>query len=140
MAAKNGDTVRIHYTGTLTDGTVFDSSQGREPLEAVLGQEMLIPGFEEAVVGMEAGDRKTVVVPPNKAYGVRLEEFLLPVPKEKFPADMPPEEGMVYQLSTEDGDLEARVLSMTESEVILDANHPLAGEALTFDIELVSIG
>ena len=140
MTAKNGDTVRVHYTGTLEDGTVFDSSEGREPLEAVLGAGMLIPGFEAAVVGLAPGGRITVTIEPKDAYGERLEEMTITVPREEIPAHLNPQPGLALQVATEDGtEFEALVTEVTDSHISLDANHPLAGERLTFAIELVEI-
>ncbi len=140
MIAKNGDTVRVHYTGTLEDGTVFDSSEDREPLEAVLGSGMLIPGFEAAVVGLSAGRRATVTVEPAEAYGAHTEELVISLPHSEFPPHLKPEPGMALQLTTQEGtEFEALVTEVTDEAVTLDANHPLAGQRLTFAIELVEI-
>lgn len=140
MAAKNGDTVLIHYTGTLKDGTVFDSSRNSDPLEATLGQEMLIPGFEKAILGMEVGDKKNVTIQPQEAYGDHIPELVLSLPRDDVPAHMKPEPGMTVQLAMADGqEFEAVITDVTDTAITLDANHPLAGEALTFDIELVSV-
>ena len=140
MPAQNGGTVFVHYTGTLADGTEFDSSREGGPLESVLGQEMLISGFEKALIGMEKGDRKTVTIPPEEAYGEHLEELTLTVPRAEMPAHIKPEIGIVIQLTMDDEqELEAIVTEITNAHVVLDANHPLAGETLTFDLELVDI-
>ncbi|CAK7053384.1 MAG: FKBP-type 16 kDa peptidyl-prolyl cis-trans isomerase [Desulfovibrio sp.] len=140
MPAKNGDTVIVHYTGKLADGTIFDSTEGGEALEAPLGEEMLIPGFESALLGMEPGGKKTVTIQPDDAYGERMEDLVLSLPREDAPEHMEPEPGMMVQLSMEDGEeFEAVITEVTEKEIIVDANHPLAGETLTFDIELVEI-
>ena len=140
MPAKNGDTVLVHYTGTLADGTVFDSSRDGDPLESVLGQQMLIPGFENALLGMKEGDRKTVTIPPEDAYGEHLEELVLTLPHSEVPAHMKPETGMLVQLALDDDqEFEATVTDVTDENIVLDANHPLAGESLTFDLELVAI-
>lgn len=139
MAAKNGDTVRVHYTGTLDDGTVFDSSREREPLETELGAGMLISGFEKALLGMEPGERVTVRIPPEEAYGDVLEEAMLTVPLDRFPSHLKPEKGLMLQLTTDDGEVEVRIADVSDTEALLDANHPLAGETLTFDIELIEI-
>ena len=140
MGAKNGDTVRVHYTGTLEDGTVFDSSADREPLEVVLGEEMLIPGFEAALLGLAAGDKITVTIEPEDAYGEHTEELTLTVPREELPAHMTPELGLALQIATDEGmEFEAVITNVTDTEVSLDANHPLAGQRLTFAIELVEI-
>lgn len=140
MPAKNGDVVLVNYTGKLADGTIFDSSEGCKPLEASLGENMLIPGFENAIFGMEIGDKKTVTVQPEDAYGERVEELILVLPREDAPSRVPPEPGMIVQLAMAHGEeFEAVVTAVTETEITVDANHPLAGEALTFDIELVEI-
>lgn len=139
MKAKNGDTVRVHYTGSLEDGTVFDSSRDRDPLEATLGQATLIPGFENAVLGLAPGDTVTVRIPPEEAYGPREEAALISVPLEQFPSHLTPEPGMMLQIATDEGEMDMRVDSVTEHEAILDGNHPLAGETLLFTIELVEI-
>lgn len=139
MPAKNGDTALIHYTGRLADGAIFDSSEGREPLEAVLGENMLIAGFENAILGMEIGEKKTITIPPEDAYGEHMEELVLTLPRRDTPAHMTPEPGMLVQLALEQGEeFEAVITEVTDTEIIVDANHPLAGEALTFAIELVS--
>jgi peptidylprolyl isomerase len=140
MRAKNGDTVRVHYTGTLDDGTVFDSSvENGEPLEAILGEGMLIPGFERALLGMKTGDKITVRIEPEDAYGEVSEELLLAVPRDSFPPHLIPEVGLMLQVNTDRGDMDVVIARMTETEIILDANHPLAGQALTFALELVVI-
>lgn len=140
MPAKNGDTVLVHYTGSLEGGVVFDSSREREPLEAVLGENMLIAGFENAVLGMTAGEVKRIAVPPAEAYGERLEELVLTLPRNDLPGHMIPEPGMMVSLAMEGGEeFEAVVTKVGEREVTLDANHPLAGETLYFDLELVAV-
>ena len=140
MPAKDGNTVLVHYTGTLADGTIFDSSREGSPLEAVLGQHMLIPGFESAIIGMKEGDTKTITIQPDQAYGDSLEELILVLPKEDIPAHMSPEVGMLVQLAAEDGEeFEAMITDINDEGITLDANHPLAGEALTFELELMDI-
>lgn len=140
MPAKNGDIVLVNYTGKLADGTIFDSSEGCEPLEASLGENMLIPGFENALFGMEVGDKKTVTVQPDDAYGEHVEELILVLPRDDAPSHMTPEPGMIIQIAMDDGEeFEAAITDVTETEITVDANHPLAGEALTFEIELVEI-
>ncbi|SBW01251.1 Peptidyl-prolyl cis-trans isomerase [uncultured delta proteobacterium] len=140
MPAKNGDTILVHYTGTLSDGTMFDSSRDGDPLESVLGQNMLIPGFENAILGMKEGDTKTVTIPPDQAYGDRAEELILSLPASEVPGHMKPEVGMLVQLAMDNGEeFEAVITEIGEEEITLDANHPLAGEALTFELELVGI-
>ena len=140
-AAKSGDTVRIHYTGTLDDGTEFDSSAGREPLEFTLGSGQVIAGFDEAVTGMTVGDKKSVRMEADQAYGERHEELVQEVPLSALPDDIKPEEGMALQSQSPEGHIMNLVVTnVADESITLDANHPLAGQALSFDIELVSIG
>jgi peptidylprolyl isomerase len=139
-AAKSGDTVRIHYTGTLGDGSEFDSSSGRDPLEFALGGGQVIPGFDAAVTGMSLGDKKTVTIEPDDAYGQRHEQLVQQVPKNTLPENIEPAVGMQLQSQSPDGQIMNLVIVEVEEESItLDANHPLSGQALTFDIELVEI-
>lgn len=143
MAASTGDTVRVHYTGRLQDDdqTVFDTSEEREPLEFTIGQEQLIPGFESAVVGMEEGQEKTVSIPADEAYGRRREDLILSVDRENMSGEFEPEEGQRLQMQQQDGTrFTATVLDVGDEAVTLDANHPLAGQDLTFDIKLLEIG
>ncbi|MEW6426743.1 MAG: FKBP-type peptidyl-prolyl cis-trans isomerase [Thermodesulfobacteriota bacterium] len=138
--AKNGDKVQIHYTGTLADGTVFDSSAGREPLAFTLGSGQVIPGFEQAVLGMALGENKTVTIPAAMAYGAFQQELLIAVPRAQVPPEIDPEVGQTLQMGTPDGQtVVVRVVEVTEEHVQLDANPPLAGKDLTFAIELVAI-
>lgn len=138
--AKSGDTVSIHYTGRLEDGTVFDTSEDRDPLEFTLGEGNVIPGFEEAVEGMEEGQSKTASIPSDQAYGQRRDDLVLSVAKEQLPPDLDPEVGQRLQMQAGDGQTFQVVISEVEEESVeVDANHPLAGEDLTFDIELVEI-
>ncbi|MEZ5778235.1 MAG: peptidylprolyl isomerase [Paracoccaceae bacterium] len=138
---KTGDTVRIHYRGTLQDGTEFDNSAGRDPLEFQVGSGQIIPGLDKALPGMTAGEQKTVVVPSAEAYGPRHEEARQDVPRGQIPAEIPLEVGTSLQMRTPDGNAVAvTVAELTDDTVTLDANHPLAGKDLNFDIELVSIG
>ena len=138
--AKAGDTVKVHYTGTLDDGTIFDSSEEREPLEFQLGEGQVIPGFEDAVVGMNVGDIKTTRISSEEAYGLHDEDMVLTVPREQFPPDIEPELDQQLQLRQPDGSsFEVTIIDITEDNVTLDGNHPLAGEALTFTIQLVEI-
>jgi len=138
--AKNGDTVKVHYTGTLDDGTVFDSSREREPLSFTLGKGQLIPGFENAVTGMKVGDTTTANIPSDQAYGPVREEMVARVEKDQFPEGMNPELGQQLQVPQQDGQmLIVTVTEVDDTHVTLDANHPLAGKDLTFDIELVEI-
>jgi peptidylprolyl isomerase len=139
--AKKGDSVKIHYTGRLEDGTVFDTSRERDPLEFTLGTGMVIPGFDEAVEGMAVGDEKTAEVPSEEAYGPRRDDLMISVPPDQFPDDLDPEVGQQLQMQTGDGQtFVASVAQVEDDAVVLDANHPLAGKDLTFDIELVEIG
>jgi peptidylprolyl isomerase len=137
-AAKNGDTVRVHYTGRFADGKVFDTSEGGEPLEFRLGAGEVIPGFDEAVRGMQVGETKTVEIAPDEAYGPRHESLMTSVPRAttQFPAE--PQVGMNLILPLADGNqLEIVITEVTETHVTIDGNHPLAGHTLTFDLELV---
>ncbi|NCF72038.1 MAG: peptidylprolyl isomerase, partial [Gammaproteobacteria bacterium] len=135
--AKSGDTVKIHYTGTLDDGTEFDSSAGREPLEFALGGGQVIAGFDNAVDGMSVGENKTVTIPPGEAYGDRHEQLVQEVPKTSLPEDMQPEVGMQLQSQSPDGQIMNLVIAeVADESITVDANHPLAGQALTFAIEL----
>jgi peptidylprolyl isomerase len=138
--AKNGNTVKIHYTGRLTDGTVFDSSSGRDPLQFSIGSGQVIPGFEEAVTGMAVGEKKTTMIPCAKAYGERNPSMTMVVDKKHVPADIEPEVGQKLQVGSPSGEvLAVTVVDVGDDNITLDANPPLAGEDLTFDIELVEI-
>lgn len=138
--AKSGDKVRIHYTGTLEDGSTFDSSQGRDPLEFTLGSGQVIPGFDKAVTGMSVGDEKTVEIGADDAYGAHNPDGLQSFPRDKVPEDIPLELGTRLQLSTPSGQpVMVTVAEVNDEEVKLDANHPLAGKDLTFKIELMEI-
>ncbi len=139
MPAKDGDTVFVHYTGTLEDGSEFDSSRDRDPLEFTIGQGMMIPGFEKAVVGLGVGDTVRAVLPPEEAYGEASDEMFIIVPRKEIPAHIVPEVGLALQLTLQDGTLNVVVSRADENEVELDGNHPLAGKTLTFDIEVVDI-
>lgn len=138
--AKSGDTVKIHYTGTLDDGTQFDSSAGREPLEFTVGSGQVIPGFDKAVEGMAVGDEKDVNIEPDDAYGPRQEEMMQEVPKSALPAELEPTEGMNLQAQGQDGQvINVTIASVSDDSITVDANHPLAGKALNFNIQLVEI-
>jgi peptidylprolyl isomerase len=140
VQAKPGDTVKIHYTGKLDDGTVFDSSVNREPLEFTLSGGQVIPGFDEAVLGMSPGESKTQKIPMDQAYGPHREEMVLEISRQQIPPELEPEVGQQLQVQQENGQtIPVFVTEVTESNVTLDANHPLAGEDLTFDIQLVEI-
>lgn len=138
--AKSGDTVKVHYTGKFADGTVFDSSLDREPLEFAIGEGQVIPGFEQAVEGMNTGDTKTVTIPAAEAYGPVNEEMVMEVDRSEFPDDLKPEVGDQLQMTQPDG--ETFIVSVTNADdttVTLDANHPLAGKDLIFEIKLEEI-
>lgn len=140
MEAKTGDKVRVHYSGRLLDGTPFDSSAGREPLEFTIGAGQMIKGFDAGVVGMRVGDRKTLQIPPEEAYGPRDEEAVIEFPAENVPSDMKLEPGMQLSLRNQYGQPVPVVVMEVRADVILmDANHMLAGEELVFDVELVEI-
>lgn len=137
---KPGDTVHIHYTGTLADGTVFDSSDGRDPLKFEVGSGQIIPGLDAALPGMSVGDRKSVEVPADQAYGAVDPNARQQVPRAGIPADIPLDPGTQLQVQTENGQvLPVTVLEVNDEHVTLDANHTLAGKDLKFDIELVAI-
>ncbi len=137
---KSGDKVKVHYHGRLTDGTTFDSSEGREPLEFEVGAGMVIKGFDEGVTGMNVGDKKTIEIPFMEGYGPSSEEMFIQFPKDQFPPDMKPEIGQQLTLSNGSGQyFQVRVTEILDEAVVLDANHPLAGKDLVFDIELVEI-
>ena len=137
---KSGDTVKVHYHGRLTDGTTFDSSDGREPLEFKVGSGQVIKGFDEGVTGMAVGDKKTISIPPEEAYGPRQEEMVIEFPITNFPPDIKPEVGMTLNMHDENGqELPVVITAISEEAVTLDANHPLAGQDLIFNIELVEI-
>ena len=140
MQAKVGDTVRVHYTGKLPDGTTFDTSLQREPLEFTLGQGELIPGFEQAVVGMSPGETKTETIPADQAYGVRRPEMVFEVDRGQLPPGLDPQVGQRLQMTQPNGAaIPVVVIEATESHITLDANHPLAGKDLVFEITLVEI-
>ena len=138
--AQNGDKVRVHYHGKLRSGETFDSSDGRDPLEFTVGQGEVIKGFDEGVKGMKTGDKKTVEINVADAYGEKEDQRIIEFPKDQFPPDLKPEAGM--QLMMNDGaghQIPVTITEVKEDAVVLDANHPLAGQDLIFDIELVEI-
>ncbi len=138
--AKDGDTVSIHYTGRLDDGTVFDSSANRDPLQFTLGEGQVISGFEAAVEGMEEGEKKTTSIESGDAYGDRRDDLVISVPQEQLPEDMEPEIGQQLQMQAADGQtFQVVITEVGDEDVQVDANHPLAGQDLTFDIMLVKI-
>jgi peptidylprolyl isomerase len=138
--AKNGDTVKVHYTGKLDDGTIFDTSADREPMQFTIGEGQLIPDFEQAIVGMSPGESKTVQIPSDNAYGPHHEEMVMAVDRKEFPDDLDPKVDQMLQVRQQDGHTFAvKVTDVSEAKVTLDANHPLAGKDLTFDIQLTEI-
>lgn len=140
MAAQAGDTVQIHYTGTLDDGSTFDSSKGREPLSFTLGSGQVIQGFDDAVTGMEVGESKTVRIPANEAYGEARADLILDMPRDQVPPDVQLELGMQLSVQQQNSQAEpVTVVEITDNTVKLDANHALAGQALTFALELVAV-
>jgi peptidylprolyl isomerase len=137
---KSGDKVKVHYHGKLQNGETFDSSEGKEPLEFTVGGGQVIKGFDDGVMGMQVGDKKTVEIEVSDAYGEKNEEMIIEFPKTQFPEDMKPEPGMQLMMNNGQGQsFPVLVKEVKEDSVLLDANHPLAGEDLIFDIELVEI-
>jgi peptidylprolyl isomerase len=138
---KAGDTITVNYTGKFEDGTVFDSSEGKQPLKFTVGSGQLIKGFDEAVVGMKQGEKTTITLPPEEAYGVRHEGMIIDIPKAQIPEDMKLEVGMRLHLRDPNGNpVPAVVAEITEEAVKMDANHPMAGKTLIFDIEISETG
>lgn len=150
--AKTGDTVKVHYTGKLEDGTVFDSSLQREPIQFKIGEKKLIPGFEDAVIDMSPGEKSTITIPSEKAYGQIRKELILSVERSKIPQNIKPEVGQVLKFQKQpdcdegkcdhnhpDETVVFSVIGVTDTHLTLDANHPLAGKNLTFEIELIEI-
>ncbi|HKP87381.1 MAG TPA: peptidylprolyl isomerase [Blastocatellia bacterium] len=137
---KEGDNVSLHYTGTLDDGTVFDSSEGGEALNFTIGSGQVIPGFEYGIVGMDLGETKEISIEPDQAYGEYHEELVKVVPREAFPPDVTPNVGMAFELELPSGQaMPVRIIDIEGDEVTLDANHLLAGETLNFKVRVVSI-
>ncbi|MFO7931192.1 MAG: peptidylprolyl isomerase [Desulfosalsimonas sp.] len=138
--AKQGDTVKVHYKGKLDDGSVFDSSEGRDPLEFKIGDGNIIPGVEEAVEGMAPEETKEATIPPEKAYGEYRDEMVIEVDKTQFPENIDPEPGQQLELKQSEGqNIVVTVTNVGEEKVTLDANHPLAGKDLTFELTLKEI-
>jgi len=138
--AKNGDTVKVHYTGKLDDDTVFDTSADGEPLEFIIGEGRLIPDFEQAIIGMSPGESKTIQVPSANAYGPHHEEMVMEVDRKDFPPDLEPKVDQRLEVRQQDGQpFAVTVTDVSETKVTLDGNHPLAGKDLTFDIQLTEI-
>ncbi len=140
MQAKQGDKIKLHYTGKLESGDIFASSKNREPIEFTLGQGQVIPGIEEAVEGMQPGESKTVKVPPDKAYGPHRDELTQEIPKKDIPGDISPQAGQRLNVKWSDGkETAVSVTDVSEASVTIDANHPLAGKDIVFELELVGI-
>lgn len=138
---KQGDTVAVHYTGKLSDGTVFDTSRDRHPLKFTLGKGQLIAGFEKAVMGLNVGDKKTVVIPSAEAYGARQANAVVEMERKNLPPSLIPQVGQRLELTQEDdSNVLVTVTAVTDSTITVDANHPLAGKDLTFEIEVMAIG
>jgi peptidylprolyl isomerase len=138
--AKSGDTVQVHYTGRLSDGSEFDSSAGGQPLEFMIGGGQVIPGFEDGIIGLSVGQSKTITIPADQAYGPHHADWVVTVPLERMPEQIALEEGRQLQIKQENGETAVVTITrLSETEVTLDANHPLAGQDLTFDVELVAI-
>ena len=138
--AKSGDKVKVHYHGRLTSGETFDSSNGKNPLEFEVGSGMVIKGFDEGVSGMEVGEKKTINIPVDEAYGPKKKEMIIEYPRKQLPDDMKVEKGTALMMSNASGQqFQVKVTEIKEEIIVLDANHPLAGKDLVFDIELVEI-
>jgi len=138
---NNGDKVKVNYTGKLEDGSVFDSSEGKEPLEFTVGDQKVIPGFEKAVEGLSVGETTTVNIPSDKAYGERRDDLELAISKSELPDEVEPKEGMQLQMKQKANDevIPVTITNVEDDKVTIDANHPLAGKNLVFDIEVVDI-
>ncbi len=138
--AKQGDTVKIHYTGKLENGEIFDSSKNREPLEFKMGEGKVIPGFEKGVAGMEVGESKNITIPPEEAYGTKNQELVFELERNKLPDHIKPEVGMQLQMTQANGQpVNVIITALTNDTITIDANHPLADKTLYFDVELVDI-
>ena len=139
MEIKTGDAVRIHYTGTLADGVVFDSSRERDPLEFVLGKRMIIEGIEKALIGRKAGEHVRITIPAAEAYGDVDDSLLFEVPLHEVPPHITPSAGLRLTLSAPEGDMDVTVAHVDKDRIVLDANHPLAGKSLAFEIEVIAV-
>ena len=138
--AKTGDTVKVHYTGKLDDGTIFDTSADREPLEFTIGNGQLIPDFEQAIIGMNPDESKTIQIPADKAYGPYREDMVMKIERNQLPPEIEPKVDQKLQMRHSNGQATVvTVIEVSESQVTLDGNHPLAGKDLTFDIQLTEI-
>lgn len=138
--AHEGDTVKVHYVGTLEDGTVFDSSVDRDPIEFTIGEQQVIPGFESAVVGLTVGETRSVTVAPEDGYGPRMSDRVVVVDRDKLPKGLMPKPGMMLEGRAPEGTVVFTVTGVRDDDVTLDANHPLAGKSLHFEVELIEIG
>ncbi|MBN2057817.1 MAG: peptidylprolyl isomerase [Candidatus Saganbacteria bacterium] len=139
--AKQGDKVQVHYTGKLDDGSVFDTSAKKEPLSFTIGEGSIIPGFNAAVIGMEEGQKKTAKMAPDQAYGERNKKMLIEISREQLPTGVEPKPGMQLKMTNQGGQsMVVQIAEVKDKTLVLDGNHPLAGKALTFEIELVKIG
>ena len=134
-----GKTVKVHYKGTLDDGTVFDSSEGRDPIEFEIGSGQVIPGFDSAVAGLEPGQSETINIPSAEAYGEPRDEMVGQIPRTELPDDMEPAVDMVLSMQSPEGEMPVRIVEVAADTVTLDANHPLAGQDLTFELTLVEV-
>ncbi|MEE9525094.1 MAG: peptidylprolyl isomerase [Candidatus Woesearchaeota archaeon] len=140
MSVKKGDKIKVEYTGTLEDGTVFDTSEGKQPLEFEVGAKKIIKGFDNAIIGMEKDEEKEITLQPAEAYGDHNPKLIQKVPKDKLPADKEPKVGMMLLMKTPDGkQFPAKIAEITDKEIALDLNHPLAGKVLKFKIKVVGI-
>jgi peptidylprolyl isomerase len=138
--AKEGDTVKIHYTGKLENGEVFDSSRDREPMQFKMGGGEVIPGFEKGIAGMEVGESKDITIPPEEAYGAKNEQLIFEIERNKLPDQITPEVGMPLQMTQENGQpVNVIITALTDDTITINANHPLADEILHFNVELVEI-
>lgn len=140
MEIKQGSKVKIHYKGTLEDGKVFDTSEGRDPLAFEVGAKQVIPGFEEGIIGLKKGDKKKITLEPDKAYGQHNPQMIISVPRNTLPQDQEPKAGMHVMMSTKDGkQMRAEIKEVNDEKLVLDMNHPLAGKTLTFELEVVDV-
>lgn len=138
--AIDGKKIKVHYTGKLENGEIFDSSFDKEPLEFTIGKGEMIPGFEKGVLDMKVGEKKTIVLPPEEAYGQYNEELAMPYSRKELPEDLKPEVGMTLEFQSQQGQVfYVNVTKVTDTEIIVDANHQLAGKTLTFDIEIMEV-
>ncbi|MBW2983519.1 peptidylprolyl isomerase [Candidatus Woesearchaeota archaeon] len=140
MPVKNGDKVKVNYKGTLDDGTVFDTSEGKAPIEFEVGAKKVIPGFENAILGMNKGDEKKIKLKPEEAYGILRPELVKKIPRTVLPKDQEPKPGMMMLMKTKEGvQIPARIKEVTDKDITIDLNHPLAGKTLNFKIKVIDI-